>query len=71
MELVDGKLGLAQVIDALQERDLVVEGEMGFEVGPEGNRIRTALKFQPREGLVSKVINRFSFNVDLKNLFGK
>jgi hypothetical protein len=71
MELVGGKVGLTEVIDALQERNLVVAGEMGFEVGPEGSHIRTALKFQPREGLVSKVINRFSFNVDLKNIFGK
>jgi len=69
MELVKGNVPLTGVIDALQDRGLVVEGEIGLEVGPEGQCIRTNLKFKPREGIVSKVINRFSLNLDLKDLF--
>lgn len=62
---------LPSIIDDLQTRKFLVEGELGLEIGPEGRHIRTLIKFQPREGLVSKIINRFSFNFDLKGLFGK
>jgi hypothetical protein len=70
MELIAQGTTLPEVIDALQDRGLVVEGEIGLEVGPGGKQIRSSLKFKPREGLISKVINRFSFSVDLKNLIG-
>jgi hypothetical protein len=70
MELIAQGTTLREVIDALQDRGLVVEGEIGLEVGPAGKEIRTSLKFKPREGLISKVISRFSFSVDLKNLIG-
>jgi len=66
---VKGNVPLTEVIDALQDRGLVVEGEIGLEIAPEGRSIRTSLKFKPREGIVSKVINRFSLNIDLKDLF--
>ena|SRR6185436_6517976 len=70
MELIPQDTTLPDVIDALQDRGLVVEGEIGLEVGLGGRQIRTSLKFKPREGLISKVISRFSFNIDLKNLIG-
>jgi len=70
MELIAQGTTLPEVIDALRERGLVVEGEIGLEVGSEGKQIRTSLKFKPREGLISKVISRFSFSVDLKSLIG-
>jgi len=66
-----GNTNLTTLIDELQDRKLVIEGELGLEVGPEGQRVRRTIKFQPREGLVSKIINRFSFNFDLKGLLGK
>jgi hypothetical protein len=67
----EGNANLPAIIDALQTRKFVVEGEVGLEIGPAGRHVRTSIKFQPREGLVSKIINRFSFNLDLKGLFGK
>ena len=70
MELIPQGTTLPEVIDALQDRGLVVEGEIGLELGSEGRQIRTSLKFKPREGLVSKLINRFSISMDLKNLIG-
>jgi hypothetical protein len=68
MELLPPETRLVDVVDALQERGLLVQGELGLEVGPQGRHIRTSLRFKPREGLLSKIINRFKFSVDLKNL---
>ena len=69
-ELIENQNSLPAVIEALQERDLVIEGELGLEVGPGGRQVRALLKFKPREGLLSKIINKFSFSIDLKNLIG-
>jgi hypothetical protein len=70
LELLPSTTTIADIVDSLQERGLIVEGEVGLEMGPSGRQIRTSLKFKPREGVVSKIINRFSFNFDLKNLLG-
>lgn len=68
-EITQSRDSLADIIDELQERKLFVEGEIGFELTPEGESMRRTLRFKPREGLLSKLINRFSFNIDLKDLF--
>jgi hypothetical protein len=68
-EITPPAIPVTKVIDALQERKLLVEGEIGLEITQEGHSIRTAVRFKPREGLLSKLINRFSFNIDLKDLF--
>jgi hypothetical protein len=70
MDLVPQETTLPEVIDALHDRGLIVEGEIGLELATEGRQIRSSIKFKPREGLVSKIINRFSISVDLKNLIG-
>jgi hypothetical protein len=70
MELIPQDTTLPDVIDALQERGFIVEGEIGLELGSTGKEIRTSLKFKPREGLLSKVISRFSISSDLKSLIG-
>ena len=67
-EIVGSNIPAHEVIDALQERGLVVEGEYGYEVGPTGQTIRQTMRFKPREGFISKVLNRISLKVDLKSL---
>ncbi len=61
---------LLKIIDELQERNLVVEGESTFELSEKGTTIRQTVKYKPREGLVSKIVNRFKINIDLKSIFG-
>jgi hypothetical protein len=65
LEIVNQHVSLNEVIDALQERGLLVEGKANFEVTPEGRSVRAEVSFKPREGLISKLLQRFSFNVDL------
>lgn len=70
MELVGDDVRVRDVIEALQQRALVVEGEIGWELGPEAKTMRTTLRFKPREGFLTKLINRVSISIDLKNLIG-
>ncbi len=65
LEVIDPPVTLNEVVDALQERGLIVEGEATCEVTPEGRSVRAKVCFRPREGLVSKLLQRFSFKVDL------
>lgn len=69
MEIVDKQTSPLQVIDALRERKLIVEGEVGLELSEDGKKMRYSVKFRPREGIISKLINQFSLRIDLKNLF--
>ena len=65
-EIVQEDISLSELIDALQDRNLLVEGELGLEVTPLGTTKRASIKFRPREGIISKVLQRLSVNVDLK-----
>jgi hypothetical protein len=69
MEILPRETGLSEVIDALRDRKLIVEGEVGYEVTEAGESTRATVKFQSREGLVSKLINRFELRINLKSLF--
>jgi hypothetical protein len=44
---------------------LLVEGEMGLEITENGTKARTIVKFRPREGFVSKLIQRFAVNANV------
>lgn len=66
-EIVDAEK-LPALIDELQERKLLVEGEFGYELTAEGQEQRTIVRFKPREGLISKIINRITVKINLKNI---
>lgn len=66
--LGDGELGVSvddidHVVSHLEERGFLVEGEFGFELSQEGQSVRGQVKFKPREGLVTKLMQRVSLNV--------
>jgi hypothetical protein len=65
-ELVTAE-SLPALIDELQERKLVVEGEVGLELTADGKEQRATVRFKPREGLISKIINRITVKINLKN----
>lgn len=54
---------ITDVVKELKEIGYVVEGELGYEVSDKGTSIRTAMKLRPREGVVSKVLSRFSLSI--------
>jgi len=68
-EVLPASLRLAEVVDALMDRKLLVAGEVDVKVSQEGETLRAKVKFGPRESVVSKVINRFNVHLDLKAIF--
>lgn len=69
LELLPGGTAVVEVVDALMERGLIVEGEVGCQLTERGTKVRARVKFMPKEGIVSKLINRFSLKFDVKDLF--
>lgn len=67
-ELSSSEGSLFEVVDGLKERGLVVEGELSLETTPAGKSLRQTVKFKPREGLVSKVLNHGSIRDAFKEL---
>jgi hypothetical protein len=70
-ELLSGGTPLVDLVDALKDRGLCAEGEIGIELTEKGKNVRAAVRFKPREGLLSKLSNVFSLKVDLslKDIF--
>ena len=60
-----------EIVDALKDRGLVIEGDVGLTVTDRGLGTRANVRFKPREGLLSKISNLFSVKVDLslKDIF--
>jgi hypothetical protein len=64
-EIVPSLTRLPDLIETLSELGYLAEGEHGVEVTPAGQTTRMQLKFRPREGLISKLINRFTVNANI------
>jgi hypothetical protein len=69
-EITSPVKSMAEIVDELRERKLIVEGEISMETTAGGEAIRQTVRFKPKEGLLSKLINRFELKIDLKDLFG-
>jgi len=69
-EIIPPEARGVEMIEALEHQGYVVTGEFGLEVTDSGSAQRMTVRFQPREGLISKLINRLNINLDLKNLLG-
>lgn len=62
-------VSIVDLVEYLQDRHLAVSGEVSMKVGPEGKTIRQSVRFKPREGVISKLLNRCKFEFNLKDLF--
>jgi len=67
-EIVRDHGSIGKIIDELQTRKLIVEGEVGLELSIEGHTVRQKVKFKPRESIISKLINRVSIRINLTEL---
>jgi len=68
-ELTSPGLPIGETIEALEEKGYLVEGEIGLEMTGSARSLRANIRFKPREGIVSKIANNVSINLDLKDLF--
>ena len=65
VELIDSPSDLVEVIGQLHELGYVAEGEHGYEVSEKGRSVRSIVKFRPREGLLTKLLNRVSLSASI------
>jgi hypothetical protein len=63
-EFTNSRVDPVGIVEELVGLGLLVEGECGFEVTPDGNMQRATVKFRPREGLISKLLQRFNVKVE-------
>jgi hypothetical protein len=73
LEIVEPGVRLNEMVSALQERGLLVEGEAGVEITEKGRSMRAQVRFKPREGLLARLANVLSVKIDLtlKDLFNR
>jgi hypothetical protein len=64
-ELVPAVTSIPDLLEVLNEMGYIAEGEHGIEVSPTGQTARMVLKYRPREGLISKLINRLTVNANV------
>ena len=69
VEILDSSTQLKELVESLNDRKLIVKGEFGFEISPEGKSVRGQIKFAPREGLVTKILNRISVSLSPADFF--
>jgi len=72
-EILPEPTKIQEMIDALQEKGLCVEGELGFELTGTGKVQRANVRFKPREGLLERLSRIFKIDIslkDIRNLFG-
>ena len=68
-ELTSVAESIVSVIEQLQSKKLIVEGEFGLELSSAGHSVRQTVKFRPRESLISKLLNKISISLSLRDLF--
>lgn len=64
-EIVPAITSIPDLLEVLGDLGYIAEGEHGIEVSPAGQTSRMTLKYRPREGLISKLINRFTVNANV------
>ncbi|RVG86214.1 hypothetical protein [Sinorhizobium meliloti] len=55
------------ILEELKSKGYMAEGEFSYELTPSGEVVRKSLKVRPSEGLLSKLISKLNFNIDLSS----
>ncbi|HYO91720.1 MAG TPA: hypothetical protein VEQ40_08795 [Pyrinomonadaceae bacterium] len=66
-EIMPPRQSFMEIIEELQARQLVSRGAGRFEITDEGRALRSRVRERPREGLISKILNRLSANLNFKS----
>lgn len=64
-EFLENSTDLIDIIAQLQQSGLTVEGDAGVTISEKGREFRASVKFRPREGAISKVLNILKVNVNV------
>lgn len=64
-DLVPDATTVPEVLEELKSKGYVAEGEFSYELTEAGESLRKSIKVRPAEGLISKLISKLNFNVDV------
>lgn len=64
-ELMPTTTDMIETVAQLKALGYVADGEHGIEISESGRVVRSTLKFRPREGLLTKLINRISLSASV------
>ena len=62
-ELIDGTGDFTTTLEELKEAGYLAEGEINMEISDAGRTVRSTIKVRPREGVLTKLLNRFNVTV--------
>ena len=65
IEIVKSPTDLIDMLDQLKGLGYVAEGEQGYEISEKGQVVRSTVKYRPREGFITKLLNRMSFSASV------
>ncbi|MGN8153107.1 hypothetical protein ACTJK5_12625 [Agrobacterium sp. 22094] len=65
--LVPDAQSVPEMLEELKAQGYMAEGEFTYELTPNGETLRKSLKVRPAEGLMSKIISKLNFNIDLSS----
>lgn len=69
-EMLDPSVkGGIELLDALRDRGLIDEAEIGLVVTAKGSELRALVRKRPREAAISKLINRVKITLSTENWF--
>jgi hypothetical protein len=66
MELISSAGDIRELIDSLSNRHYVTDVDHLIKVTAEGTTARTKIRATPRESVISKLLNRFKFKVNIR-----
>lgn len=66
-ELIPPQGSFTEMIEMLRDHKLIAQGDHRLEITEEGASIRSHLRERPREGLLSKILNRTSATLSFKS----
>lgn len=65
--LVPDASSVSEILEELRSQGYMAEGEFSYELTAEGETVRNTLKVRPAEGLISKLISKLNFNIDISS----
>ena len=64
-EVLQSLSGFSDIVELLKDKNMLVDGEFGLELSDAGTSARATVKFRPREGALTKLLQRLNVNLSV------
>lgn len=69
-ELIEKPTDVITIAEQLRSHGYLTEGEFGIQITSAGTEVRANVKFRPREGVISKLLQRLNINLSPRDFIG-